>query len=118
MPMPPLQLCGVHIYFRKITKHNVPTAVVYIYTKYGPLRGGDGGVEFGHEPQEELAVEGLAQSGGLVVRLLHRLQHHRVRAVHLQSMRYAELYYYRMGIRERNTSSKYHAQPSRQTDMK
>lgn len=52
-----------------------------------PLRGGDGGVELGDEPEEELAVESLAQRGRLVVRLLHRLQHHRGSAVHLSNTR-------------------------------
>lgn len=48
-----------------------------------PLRGRYGGVELGDEPQEQLAVESLAQCCGLVVGLFHRLEHRRVRAVHL-----------------------------------
>ena len=82
-----------------LSKHNLVSFRwrLLLCTEHKPLRGGDGGVKLGHEPQEELAVEGLAQRGGLVVRLLYRLQHHRVRAVHLRAYR--------------------RAMPSRQTDV-
>lgn len=47
------------------------------------MRSGDGSIELGNKPQEELAVESLAQGCSFVASLFLGLEHRRGGAVHL-----------------------------------